>query len=297
MQADYRSATEALNCEAVRVEFPYRPLPDDGAGVVYLLGPDSLPRAGIEPGATHEFELSDSQVYPGTHRRFWVHVPAVYDPASPAHVAIFQDGWWYLDPDGAVHAAVVIDNLVARGEIPVTIGVFVDPGELPGREDPKNRNQEYDAADERYARLLIEEILPVVASRWSIDPTPSAALLCGGSSGGNCSFTAAWHRPDRFGHVTCFLSSFAQIPCGNPYPALITASAPKPIKVFLQAAHRDIGWNQPDRNWLAENLHVAAALATSGYEFRLVLGDGGHSPNHAGALLPDTLRWHWSQPT
>lgn len=55
--------------------------------------------------------------------------------------------------------------------------------------------------------------------------------------------------------------------------------------------HRDLNGNQHERNWLANNLRVAAALAEAGYNFRLVLGDGGHSPNHGDVLLPDALRW------
>ncbi len=115
----------------------------------------------------------------------------------------------------------------------------------------------------------------------------------GGSSGGNCSFTAAWLRPDSFRRVLSFLGSFAQIPGGNPYPALIRDTPPKPLRIFLAAATRDIGWNEPEFNWLSENLQVAAALSERGYDFRLVLGDGGHDPNHGGAILPDALRWLW----
>jgi enterochelin esterase family protein len=101
-------------------------------------------------------------------------------------------------------------------------------------------------------------------------------------------------RPDRFRKVIGFLSSFAQMPGGNPYPAAIAAAPPRPLRVFLQAGHRDLGWNgAAEGNWLAANLRVAAALAEAGYDFRLVLGDGGHSPNHAGVLLPDALRWLW----
>ncbi|MDX2606192.1 hypothetical protein PV379_05860 [Streptomyces caniscabiei] len=67
----------------------------------------------------------------------------------------------------------------------------------------------------------------------------------------------------------------------------------KPLRVFMQGGHRDLNWNEPQWNWLAENLRVAAALAEAGYDFRLVLGDGGHSPDHGGVLLPDALRWLW----
>jgi enterochelin esterase family protein len=89
----------------------------------------------------------------------------------------------------------------------------------------------------------------------------------------------------------CCLSSFVQMPGGNPYLDLIAGVPRRPLRILLQAGHRDLRWNDSRRNWLASNLRVAAALAEAGYDFRLVLGDGGHSPNHGGVLLPDALRW------
>lgn len=272
----------------------YRPLPIDQSEVLYEYGPDSQRRADIPPGETVELALPVSTVYPGTSRRVWVHVPAGHDAITPARLVVFQDGWWYLDPDGQVRAGMVLDNLVGSGTLPATIGVFVDPGVFAGVDDPderKNRNAEYDAFDERYVKFLLEEVLPLVQDRWVLSSDPADRAICGGSSGGNCAFTAAWLRPDQFGRVIAFLSSFAQMPEGNPYPDLIPATPRKPLRILLQAGHRDLYWNQPEWNWLANNLRVAAALAEAGYDFRLVLGDGGHSPNHGGVLLPDALRW------
>lgn len=275
----------------VTFQVPYQPLPLDQSDVHYGYGPDSAPRPGVPAGETIEFEWNDSATYPGTSRKFWVHVPAQYDPSVPTALMVFQDGWWYLDPDGAVRAAVVLDNLIHSGDIPVTIGVFVDPGVFPDAEEPKNRNAEYDAFDDRYVTFLLTAILPEVTGRYSITDDPDRWGICGGSSGGNCAFTAAWLRPDKFRRVIAFLSSFAQMPGGNPYPALIPDTPRKPLRIFMQAGHRDLHWNEPEGNWLSNNLRVAAALAESGYDFRLVLGEGGHSPNHAGVLLPDALRW------
>lgn len=272
----------------------YRPLPIDQSEVRYDYGPDSQPRSAISSGETVEFVLPASAAYPGTSRRIWVHVPAGHDATAPARVAVFQDGWWYLDPDGQVRAGIVLDNLVGSGELTPTIGVFVDPGLFDDVQDPderKNRNAEYDAFNERYGTFLLEEVLPLVEAQWALSHDPVDRAICGGSSGGNCAFTAAWLRPDQFGRVIAFLSSFAQMPDGNPYPDLIPATTRKSLRIFLQAGHRDLYWNEPKWNWLANNLRVAAALAEAGYDFRLVLGDGGHSPNHGGVLLPDALRW------
>lgn len=175
----------------------------------------------------------------------------------------------------------------------------MDPGVLVDVSGPakrKNRNAEYDAFDDRYVTFLLEEILPVVQSRWSISEDHDRWGICGGSSGGNCAFTAAWQRPDAFRRVICFLSSFVQMPGGNPYPVLIPESARKPLRIFMQAGHRDLHWNEPESNWFASNLRVAAALAEAGYDLRLVLGDGGHGPNHGGVVLPDALRWAFRPP-
>lgn len=277
-------------------QVPYRPIPADQSDVRYAHGPDSVAQPGVPPGESIEFDWRDSTIYPGTSRKFWVHVPAAYHPSEPAALMVFQDGQWYLDPDGEVRAGIVLDNLIHRGDIPVTIGVFVDPGvfdDVADVDDRKNRNLEYDAFDDRYVTFLLGEIIPRVADRYSVTDNPDRWGICGGSSGGNCAFTAAWLRPDRFRRVIGYLSSFAQMPGGNPYPSLIPSVPRKPLRIFLQAGHRDLNWNEPERNWLANNLRVATALAEAGYDFRLVLGDGNHSANHGGVLLPDALRWLW----
>ncbi|RNI23186.1 alpha/beta hydrolase [Flexivirga caeni] len=277
------------------VRIPYFPLPIDQSDVTYEHGPYSVRHDDVQPGITSEFVLNDSEIYPGTERTVWVHRPAD-SSAAPLPVMIFQDGWWYLDPADGVRGAIVLDNLIHAGAIPPMIGVFVDPGVFPDIDDPrrrKNRNAEYDVFDGRYATFLLDEVLPRVHEIAPTIDNPTGRGLCGGSSGGNCGVTAAWHRPDAFSKVIALVSSFAQIPGGNPYPELLRATARKPLRIFLQENHRDIGWNEPEDNWFAENLRTAAALAEAAYDFRLVLGEGPHLGNQGGVLLPDALRWLW----
>lgn len=211
-------------------------------------------------------------------------------------MTFFNDGDWYLDPLGEVRGGIVLDNLAASGDIPPMIGVFVDPGylEISGKR-VKNRNVEYDGFSELYGDFLLGEILPLVEERFRISSDPKLRGICGGSSGGNAALTAAWTHPNDISRVIAFNPSFAQMPGGNPFPRLSETEQRKTLRVLLHAAHRDLNWNQREENWFAESLETAAALARAGYDLRLVVGEGGHTPNHGGVLLPDALRWLWNQ--
>lgn len=274
---------------------PFVSLPVSQDVVTYEYGPDSEPKNQVEPGVVERFSIDDSHRFPGTSRTVWVHRSAAHSPTQESAVMFFNDGWWYLDPEGDVRGGTVLDNLAAARDVPQMISVFVDPGVLDvDGATAKNRNAEYDAFDDRYASFLLDEVLPLVEGRYAISSDPMMRGICGGSSGGNAAMTAAWTRTDGIGRVIAFNASFAQVPGGNPYPALIASEPRKPLRVFLHAAHRDLNWNCADYNWFAENLETAAALARAGYDFRLATGDGGHSPNHGGVLLPDALRWLWA---
>jgi enterochelin esterase-like enzyme len=269
-------------------EMPYRRQPTDfSESVRYAHGPDSSRQPDVPQGELSEHVWNASRVFPGTSRRYWVYVPTQYSASEPASLMVFQDGRLNLDPEGEMRVPIVFDNLIHRGEMPVTIGVFVDPGQ------PENRNLEYDTYSDAYATFLLTEILPAVQGRYAITDDPDQRAVGGGSSGGSCAYTVAWMRPDRFRRVLSFLGSFAQIRGGNRYVELIRDTPKKPLRVFLQAATRDLNWDAAELNWFSTNLRVAAALAERGYDLRLVLGDGGHDPNHAGAILPDALRWLW----
>jgi enterochelin esterase-like enzyme len=180
-------------------EVPYVRQPADFSKPVrYAHGPDSDRQPGVPRGKIPGYEWNESRVFPGTNRRYWVYVPAQYSASQPASLMVFQDGHLYLDPEGEIRASIVFDNLIHRGEMPVTIGVFVDPGE------PENRNVEYDAFSDAYATFLLTEILPTVRDRYLIADEPDRWAIGGGSSGGSCAFTVAWTRPDRFRRVLSF---------------------------------------------------------------------------------------------
>jgi len=262
----------------------------------YSLGPDSMPQAGVPRGKVEGPFVFKSQIFDNTVRQYWVYVPAQYDAARPAAVMVFQDGHKYVNTEQEYRTPVVLDNLIHKKEVPVTIGVFVNPGhagaELPA--DPwrgSNRSFEYDSLSELYARFLIEELLPEVGKRWSLTADPEARAVVGASSGGICAFTAAWERPDSFRKVVSHIGSFTNIRGGHVYPALVRKSAKRPLRVFLQDGSNDL--DNPHGSWPLANQEMAAALKFRGYDYRFEYGDGGHTHKHGGSLLPETLRWLW----
>ncbi len=267
----------------------------------YELGPDSVSRGpGVPVGRVERFDFAESKVFEGTSRAGWVYLPAQYDGSQPAALMVFQDGHSYVSTNGALRAPVVLDNLIARGEMPVTIGVFINPGHrgeggpaADGWGNRSNRAVEYDSLGDAYVRFLVDELLPWVAKRWDlkISSDPKLRGICGQSSGGICAWTAAWERPDQFGKVLSHIGSFVNIRGGHVYPALIRKTPRKDIRVFLQDGSNDL--NNEHGNWPLANLEMASSLAFAGYDHRFVFGDGAHNAKHGGAILPDSLRWLW----
>lgn len=246
---------------------------------------------GAPKGKTTEMPVWKSTIFPGTERKWWVYVPAQYKDDKPACVMVFQDGGGYKD-----YVAKVFDNMIAKGEIPVTVGVFIDPGVGPG--DKKNRSFEYDTLSDQYARFLLEEILPEVEKTTKLKHDAASRAICGASSGGICAFTVAWEKPDQFHKVVSWIGSFTNIANGptmreggHNYEALIRKTPPKPIRVFLQDGSNDLDNN--NGNWPLANQQMAKALAFANYDYKFVYGQGTHSPSHGRAIFPDTLRWLW----
>jgi enterochelin esterase family protein len=259
----------------------------------YRLGPDSEEHAGVPKGEVTKYRWT-SALYPGPARDYWVYVPAQYDQKHPACVMVFQDGHSYVEPKGSFRAPIVFDNLIHKKEMPVTIGIFINPGSNTAKE-PRERSYEYDTLSDQYARFLEKEILPEVEKQYNLRHDPVGRAICGISSGGISAFTVAWERPDLFSKVLSHVGSFTNIRGGDVYPGKIrkTRNARKPIRVFLQDGSGDL--NNQAGNWPLANQQMASALEFAGYDYRFVYGDGAHNGKHGGAVLPDSLRWLWAE--
>jgi len=262
----------------------------------YQFGPDSKRRPDVPKGTVSEYSWNSSKIYPGTTRKYFVYVPAQYDGSKPACLMVFQDGSGYVNESGSFRVPIVFDNLIAQNQMPVTIGVFVDPGVLPAlspesQQNRYNRSYEYDALGDRYARFLLDEIVPEVSKNYKLSKEPNDRAIGGSSSGGIAAFTVAWNHAESFHRVLSFIGSFADLRGGDIYPALIRKTEPKPLRVFLQDGTNDL--NLFAGSWYLSNQSMYSALQYAGYESTFVVGTEGHNGKHGGAILPDALRWLW----
>jgi hypothetical protein len=250
---------------------------------------------------------------------------------------IFQDGQAWLNPEGEYHAAHVLDNLIYRREIPVIIAVFINPArtsEQPmanlkawGDGAISSRGQEYNALDDKYAKVIVDELMPVLNKQYNISTNPDDRGLGGASSGAIAAFTVAWHRPDQFHKVISTIGSFTNIRGGHVYPELIRSNEKKPIRIFLEDGlndNRGVGGGggrrgntaaaasansaapvaatpppppapsyNAERDWHGQNIKMVDALTSKGYDVNYSWGLGTHSNKHAGAILPEMMRWLW----
>ena len=275
----------------------------------YRLGPDSLPQDGVPKGEIRgPFTLLNSPAYPGTQHTYWVYVPAQYDTKYPAALMVFQDGQAFKDENGDMRTQNVLDNLIYRREIPVMLAVFINPGRTPAQPEANprewgdrttNRPTEYNTLDDKYARVVTEELMPALEKEYNISKDPEMHGIGGSSSGAIAAFTVAWERPNAFRKVLSNVGSFTNIRSGHVYPEKVLASPKKPIRVFLcdgrndnRGQGRDGAYDQK-RDWFFQNVRLMKALTEKGYEVNYSWGMNLHGQKFGGAIFPDMMRWLW----
>jgi enterochelin esterase family protein len=294
----------ACAAAAISAQQPPPPNPDG----FYQLGPDSLPREGVPTGDVRGPFTLPSQAYPGTQHTYWIYVPAQYRPETPANLMVFNDGQAFKNMEGDLRVPNVLDNLIWRRELPVMLAVFINPGRTPEQPEPTpqewgdrttNRPTEYNSLDDKYARVIVDELLPALVKDYNVSKNPEHRGIGGASSGAIAAFTVAWHRPDQFRKVLSLIGSFVDLRGGHVYPEIVRKSEKKPIRIYLQDGRNDNrergrgGTYDETRDWFLQNVRLTRALTDKGYDVAYQWGIGRHSQKHGGAILPDMLRWLW----
>jgi gluconolactonase len=250
--------------------------------------------ADITKGEIMHFTFKKSKIYPGTTRSYWVYVPKEYRAGKPACLYVCMDGIAFNAPE-------VFDRLIAKKEMPVTIGVFIESGTMLLNDSVVryNRTNEFDNMNGRFAEFIEKEILPDVIKQKTADgrainlsPNAGDHAIAGYSSGAICAFTAAWQRPDLFSRVFSAIGTYVGMRGGDQYPVLIRKTEPRAIRVYLQDNKNDT-WNPAFGNWFKANLDMEATLNFSGYQVTHMWQEGGHEVGQATAIFADAMRWLW----
>ena len=282
-------------------------LAQQGMDDFYKLGPDSLTQDGVPKGEISGPEVLPSQAYPGTQHTYWVYVPKQYDPKVATSLMIFNDGQAFMDANGSLRAQNVMDNLIFRREISVMIGVFINPGRTPEQPEPTpkewgdrttNRPTEYNTLDDKYARVIVDELMPALYAKYNIAKEANRHGIGGASSGAIAGFTVAWERPDQFHKVLSIVGSFTNLRGGHVYPEKVRATEKKPIRVFFQDGRND---NRGQRNgnydqtkdWFHQNVRLVEAMTEKGYDINYSWGIGLHGSKQGGSMMPEMMRWLW----
>ena len=302
-------------------------------GPTYTKSPDLMSK-GAPAGQSFQFVMNstssmiftgnDSTLLPANQHAFTrdvnVYIPAKYKDGTLAPFMVIQDG-----PGQLSNVQIALDNLTQSTDptrqLPAFIAIAVANGGGDGV--GSERGLEYDTVSDRYARFVETEVLPAVLADATIkaaypnlafttDPDGRGAVGC--SSGAAAAFTMGWFHPEWFHRIVTYSGTLVdqQNPADTAdqalYPlgawdyhsglALIVNTAPKPLRVFVNANQMDNGYQNPEssyHNWLMANLRTAAELGSQGYQYRFVEGLGaGHCDQRVQDLtMADTLLWVW----
>ncbi len=234
-------------------------------------------------------------IYPGTVHTYQVYVPEQYDGSKPACL--------YVGLDGVLcNAPAVMDSLIAAGKMPVTIGVFLQPGVIKDKDGNVlryNRSNEFDMTDGTFAHFLEKDLLPKVETEKTPDgrkiklsKDANDRMIFGLSSGGICAFNAAWHRPDMFSRVFSGVGTFVSMRGGHDLQAIVRKHEPLPLRIYLQDGDQDV-WNALFGHWYEGNKMLASALDFAGYKAGYDWSHCKHGVSQATKIFSRVMEWMW----
>jgi enterochelin esterase-like enzyme len=269
--------------------------PFGGSTDLAAYGPDSYQQPGVPQGKLHGKFVHTSKLNEGMNSDYWVYVPAQYDAATPAALMVWHDGEGHVNRNSRMRLQIVVDNLIHKKLMPVSIHVFVSPGKVG---EKAMRSVLYDTVSDKYARLLGEELLPEVYAKWNIRKDAYSRGVGGGSSGGISAFNIAWHQPSQFARVHSHRGSFTalawkhgQIESGETYPFKVRKEPKRNIRVWLQDGANDL--ENDNGSWPLQNIQLANSLKMREYDFRFSWHEGTHDNAHGNAEMPESLAWLW----
>jgi enterochelin esterase-like enzyme len=272
-----------------------KPLGARGDAVGY--NPDSYAKPGVPRGTASEKHTIVSKIYDGMKSDYWMYASPGVDPAVPAPLMVWQDGQGQVGEYSRSRLFTVTENLVYQKLLPPLVYVMIQPGQSP--EGRAMRSIEYDTVSDRYARFLMEEVLPEVEKTYKLRPDGYSRAIGGESSGGICAFNVAWLMPDKFARVHSAVGSFTSIQWhpeekldgGNVYPFKVRKEPKRNIRVWMSDGSDDL--ENQFGSWPMQAIQMANSLKLREYDFHFRFGTAAHGGAQAALDLPESLAWLW----
>jgi enterochelin esterase family protein len=155
----------------------------------YIIPPEISYYSNIPHGIVSDSVFNSS--FLGNSRHVRVYLPPGYPTANTAYpVVLFHDGLEYLS---LCNTGNILDYLIAHQLITPVIGVFVPP---------VDREAEYAGNKiDKFTSFIIQELMPVIDSKYKTSADPSKRAMVGASNGGNIALYIGMKHPEKFGKI------------------------------------------------------------------------------------------------
>ncbi|MEO0652053.1 MAG: alpha/beta hydrolase-fold protein [Planctomycetota bacterium] len=223
----------------------------------------------------------------GDVRPLSIYLPARFRETRRYPLLICHDG---IDYQRFANLASVLDNLIERLEIPpIIVALTQSP----------NRIEEY-AADDRHARFIAEELLPLLQNEFPLMDDPRDRGLIGASFGAVASLHTAHRYPGKFGKLLLQSGSFAFTDIGDHGRGPLF----DPVVKFVNDFREDPGQRTEQiflscgvyESLIHYNRAMLPLLMDAGADVRLVEAQDGHNWENWRDRLREGLTWLFAGP-
>lgn len=225
-----------------------------------------------------------SRYLPEGSRELRVYLPPGYNEIISYPVIYCQDGEDFFN-FGRI--ATLANKLILEADMEPIIIVGVDV-------DKSKRTAEYAPDGDRHAsyiRFFVEEMIPYVASRYTVRDEPGQVILAGDSLGATVSLHIALAYPGRFTKLISFSGAYF------PVSRELTRQHPESLewlKLFMTVGLQETAFETTDRgvyDFVALNRDMKAVLESKGAGLTYIERDGLHQWGYWQKQVPEALEW------
>jgi enterochelin esterase family protein len=227
--------------------------------------PEETVRNPTTPRGTLTNNITVSSTSLGYTVNYRVYTPPNYAASNlrDLPVVYVTDGHEYL-ADHLGSMTIVLDNLIAAGNLQPTIAVFIDPRQ-PTNQANNRRLSEYDA-NPNFANFVASELVPAIDAAYRTDDTPDARTILGTSMGGLAAAHVGATKSNVFHNIA------SQSPAYNQNSSVYSLYQNNNLQFLnIFQANGTLGGDGSAANTMAN------IWTTRGYDFDRIIANEGHS--------------------